>query len=133
MNTRVAAKFGTSITSLPVRGTGKVGRKSDAIKLYQIRKADATAGRKLPELRNSRALTVSELIDDVLEYVADHKDRLNYISKAEIVRAALGSTPATHSALSTGFRVTSHRHSLKPPEQPPRKKGHSPLGELFVT
>jgi hypothetical protein len=90
----------------------KVGRKSDAIKLYQIRKADATAGRKLPELRNSRALTVSELIDDVLEYVADHKDRRNYISKAEIVRAALGSTPATHSPLSTGFRVTSHRHCL---------------------
>jgi integrase len=72
----------------------KVGRKSGAIKLYQIRKADATAGRKLPELRNSRALTLSELIDDVLEYVADHKDRRNYISKAEIVRAALGSTPA---------------------------------------
>ena len=72
----------------------KVGRKSDAIKLYQIRKADATAGRKLPELRNSRALTLSELIDDVLEYVADHKDRRNYISKAEIIRAALGSTPA---------------------------------------
>jgi hypothetical protein len=37
---------------------------------------------------------VSELIDDVLEYVEDHKDRRNYISKAEIVRAALGSTPA---------------------------------------
>src|SRR3954447_24086218 len=73
-----------------------VGRKSDAIKLYQIRKADATAGRKLPELRNGRALTVGELIDDVLEYVADHKDRRNYISKAEIVRAALGSTPAAN-------------------------------------
>ena len=26
----------------------KVGRKSDAIKLYQSRKADAAAGRKLP-------------------------------------------------------------------------------------
>jgi hypothetical protein len=36
----------------------KVGRKSDAIKLYQSRKADATAGRKLPELRNSRVFAV---------------------------------------------------------------------------
>ena len=35
----------------------KVGRKSDAIKLYQSRKADALAGRKLPELRDSRVLS----------------------------------------------------------------------------
>jgi hypothetical protein len=45
----------------------KVGRKSDAIKLYQARKADAAAGRKLPELRNSKVLTLSELIDDALD------------------------------------------------------------------
>jgi hypothetical protein len=45
----------------------KVGRKSDAIKLYQSRKADVVAGRKLPELRNSKVVTLSELIDDVLE------------------------------------------------------------------
>ena len=69
----------------------KVGRKSDAMKLYQSRKADALAGRKLPELR---ILSFSELIDDALEFVADHKDRRNYMSKAEIVRAALGSLPA---------------------------------------
>jgi hypothetical protein len=42
----------------------KVGRKSDAIKLYQSRKADVVAGRKLPELRNSKVVTLSELIDD---------------------------------------------------------------------
>jgi hypothetical protein len=29
----------------------KVGRKSDAIKLYAVRKADATVGRKLPAPR----------------------------------------------------------------------------------
>ena len=72
----------------------KVGRKSDAIKLYQLRKADALAGRKLPELRDSRVLTLSELIDDALEFVADHKDKRNYVSKGEIVRVALGSRPA---------------------------------------
>jgi hypothetical protein len=72
----------------------KVGRKSDAIKLYQSRKADAIAGRKLPELRDSKVIRFSELIDDVLEFVADHKDRRSYISKAEIVRKAFGSRPA---------------------------------------
>ncbi len=72
----------------------KVGRKSDAIKLYQARKADATAGRKLPELRNAKVVTLGELIDDALEFVAHHKDNRNYKSKAVIVREALGSRHA---------------------------------------
>ncbi|HSY34804.1 MAG TPA: site-specific integrase [Acidobacteriaceae bacterium] len=72
----------------------KVGRKSDATKLYQSRKADAAAGRKLPELRNSKVLTLSELIDDALEFTAHHKDQRGYKSKGEIVREALGSRPA---------------------------------------
>src|SRR3984885_8942051 len=72
----------------------KVGRKSDAIKLYQSRKADAAAGRKLPELRNSKVLTLSDLIDDALEFTAHHKDQRGYKSKGEIVREALGSGPA---------------------------------------
>jgi hypothetical protein len=72
----------------------KVGRKSDAIKLCRARKADATAGRKLPELRNVKALTLSELIDDALEFVADHKDQRNYISKAAIVKKDLGALAA---------------------------------------
>ena len=72
----------------------KVGRKSDAIKLYQSRKADAVAGRKLPELRNSKVVTLAELIDDALEFVAHHKDNRSYKSKAAIVTAALGSRPA---------------------------------------
>jgi integrase len=72
----------------------KVGRKSDAIKLYQSRKADAVAGRKLPELRNSKVVTLAELIDDALEFVAHHKDNRSYKSKAAIVCAALGSRAA---------------------------------------
>jgi integrase len=72
----------------------KVGRKSDAIKLYQSRKADAVAGRKLPELRNSKVVTVGELIDDALEFVANHKDNRNYKSKAGIVREDMGSRSA---------------------------------------
>jgi hypothetical protein len=62
----------------------KVGRKSDSIKLYQSRKSDALAGRKLPELRDSRVLSFSELIDDALEFVADHKDKRNYIARRRL-------------------------------------------------
>ena len=72
----------------------KAGSKSTAIKLYRKRKEDARAGRKLPELRNTKVVTLSELIDDALEFVVDHRDKRNYESKAEIVRKALGSRPA---------------------------------------
>jgi len=72
----------------------KVGRKSDAIRLYQARKADAAAGRKLPELRSTKVVTVGELIEDALEFVAHHKDNRNYRSKAAIVRQAFGSRHA---------------------------------------
>ena len=62
--------------------------------MYQSRKADIVAGRKLPELRNSKVVTLSELIDDVLEFVAHHQDHRSYTSKGEIFRKALGSKPA---------------------------------------
>jgi hypothetical protein len=68
----------------------KVGRKSDALKLYQRRKAETHAGAKLPPLRNTRGVTISELIDDALLRVQDHKDLRNNISKAEIVRGDVG-------------------------------------------
>jgi site-specific DNA-adenine methylase len=68
----------------------KVGRKSDAIDLYRTRKTDARRGVKLPEVRKGK-ITLSALIDDVLEFVVDHRDRRSYISKAGIVRESLGS------------------------------------------
>ena len=76
----------------------KVGRKSDAIDLYRIRKADARAGRKLPQLRGaSTGPTVSDLIDDVLQFVSEHKDQRNYVSKAGIIRRTLlASRPAAN-------------------------------------
>jgi phage terminase Nu1 subunit (DNA packaging protein) len=52
-----------SLLAAGKRHREKVGRKSDAIKFYQTRKADAAAGRKLSELRNSKVVTLSELID----------------------------------------------------------------------
>ena len=72
----------------------KVGSKQAAIALYQKRKADDREGKKLPSLRNTRFVTLSELIDDALEHVAGHKDLRNYQSKAEIVRADLGGRKA---------------------------------------
>jgi integrase len=68
----------------------KVGRKSDAIDLYRIRKADSRRGEKIPELRIRKAVTLANLIDDAIEFTADHKDHRSYVSKGAIVKAALG-------------------------------------------
>jgi integrase len=72
----------------------KAGTKQAAINLYQKRKQDDREGKKLPSLRSTRFVTLSELIDDALEHVAGHKDLRNYKSKAEIVRADLGGRKA---------------------------------------
>src|ERR1700722_7138244 len=63
----------------------KVGRKSDAIKLYQIRKAEAHAGVKLPGSRSQRGTRFGELIADVLAFTADHKSAKTYHIRAGIV------------------------------------------------
>jgi hypothetical protein len=68
----------------------KVGSKQAAITLYQKWKTDDREGKKLPDLRSKRFVTVAELVDDLLEYVVNHKDRRNYESKAVIVKKALG-------------------------------------------
>jgi hypothetical protein len=66
------------------------GRKSDAITLYQQRKTEARAGVKLAQKRHIQGVTMGELIDDALQFVADHKDARNYGFKPGIVRADLG-------------------------------------------
>jgi integrase len=72
----------------------KVGRKKAAIDLYQKRKTDAREGKKLPNLRNSKALLFDELIDDALEVTAEHRHPRDYTSKAAFAREALGQRPA---------------------------------------
>jgi hypothetical protein len=72
----------------------KVGSRGAAIDLYKIRKSDALRGIKLPKLRNTKAVTLSALIDDLLEFVAHHNDLRNYVSKAKKVRKTLGGRPA---------------------------------------
>ena len=51
----------------------KVGRKADAIKLYQQRKADASAGRKLVKPLRSRERTFQEFADNAIDYAKKHK------------------------------------------------------------
>lgn len=73
----------------------KVGRKSDALALYQSRKTAIRAGEKLPELKRTAKVMVADLVDLALDVVKNHKDLRNYESKAEIVKASpLGSLPA---------------------------------------
>lgn len=70
----------------------KVGRKSAAIDLYRKRKADIREGKKLPPLRRTAPVMLSDLIDLVLEYVKTHghKDQRTYKSRGEIIRKGLG-------------------------------------------
>jgi site-specific recombinase XerD len=72
----------------------KAGTLSTAISLYRDRKADILKGRKLPELRNKKFITIAALIDDALEHVQHHKDLRNYQSKAAIVKAGIGGRKA---------------------------------------
>ena len=51
----------------------KVGRRSDAITLYQRRKTDARMGIKMPEVRPRRAILFEEIAEDALAYSKEHK------------------------------------------------------------
>jgi integrase len=72
----------------------KVGRKSDAIAAYRRHKDEARAGKIVPVLRNTKAVTLSDLIDLALQHVIDHRSRRDYEVKAGIVRRELGNRPA---------------------------------------
>jgi hypothetical protein len=50
-----------------------VGRRSDAVALYQRRKTDARMGIKMPEVRPRRAVLFSEIAADALAYSKEHK------------------------------------------------------------
>ena len=104
----------------PREGRSQIGR----IKLYQSRKADVVPGRKVPALRNSKVVTLSELIDDVLEFVTHHKDNRSYkvgaksSGKRSAPNSLLTSLPrswngglepaAKHQLQRTDIRLSSH-------------------------
>jgi len=51
----------------------KAGTKAQAKNLYQIRKAEALQGKKMPQSLRARAVTFSDLAKDALEYSRIHK------------------------------------------------------------
>lgn len=73
----------------------KVGRKSAAITAYRKHKEDARAGVIVPELRNTKRVTVADLTQLAIDATRDHKDARNYVSKAKIVNDALGDRAAS--------------------------------------
>jgi integrase len=66
----------------------KIGRKSDAIDAYRDRKTAIRRGEKLPTLRRIAPVTISDLVDLVLDYVRTHghKDQRTYQSRGNIIR-----------------------------------------------
>jgi len=51
----------------------KVGRRADAISLYQRRKTDGRTGLKMPEMRPKVATLFEEIAAEALEYSKEHK------------------------------------------------------------
>ena len=74
----------------------KAGRKADAIRLYQQRKADATAGRKLARPLRSRERTFQELANNAIEYAKKHKaNPADDEQKIGVLTAEFGDRPAS--------------------------------------
>ncbi len=56
----------------------KVGRKSDAVALYQRRKSEVRAGTKLPANMRTQGIRLSEVIDRALEWYGSHRPKQLY-------------------------------------------------------
>ncbi|WP_348260994.1 site-specific integrase [Telmatobacter sp. DSM 110680] len=73
----------------------KVGRRSDAIALYQKRKADARLGVKLPELQPRKTTTFGELALAAVDYAKAHlRTWADYDWKERALREEFGSRSA---------------------------------------
>jgi integrase len=78
-----------------VRHREKVGRRGDAIKLYQIRKADSLRGKKLPELQPSKVVRFGDLSAMAVEHAKTHlKTTHDYVAKHLVLREPFGERPA---------------------------------------
>jgi integrase len=71
----------------------KVGRRSDAIALYQKRKADHRAGVKLPDNLRQRPVGVGELGREAIQWYKDHakRDLYTFTNRMELIIRELGS------------------------------------------
>lgn len=73
----------------------KVGRRGDAVKLYQKRKADARRKLKLPELVPSKVVRFADLSAMAVEHAKTHlKTKRDYVSRDLILREAFGERAA---------------------------------------
>jgi integrase len=74
----------------------KVGRRSDAIALYQKRKAEARAGIKLPSNLRQRPITISELGEEAKQWYKDHdkRDLRTFTGRMDLIIKELGSRAA---------------------------------------
>lgn len=73
----------------------KAGRKSDAIALYQKRKADARRKLKLPELVPCRVVTFGQLSTMAVEHAKTHLKTIeHYVTKDSILHEPFGERPA---------------------------------------
>ena len=72
----------------------RVGRRSDAIRLLAIRKADMLRGKKLPVLNRPR-VTYGELLNGMLEYIREHdREMRSYAEKIRLTREEFGNRTA---------------------------------------
>lgn len=73
----------------------RVGRKSDAIALYQKRKADSRRGVKLPELVPQKTITFGDLANDAVDYAKAHlRTWADYDWKQRALQEPFGFRPA---------------------------------------
>jgi integrase len=73
----------------------KVGRKSDAIALYQRRKSEIRAGVKLPDNFRSASVPFRALADEILRFSQKHhRDRRTVESRLKKIVSAFGDRPA---------------------------------------
>jgi hypothetical protein len=97
----------------------KVGRKSDAIALYQKRKADVRVGLKLPDNMHQRAVVIMELGREAIQWYKDHSKRDLYTfsngSYLVYVRLSAGAPPDKPWTWEVAVQV-----ELQPEDQPVR-------------
>jgi hypothetical protein len=74
----------------------KVGRKSDAVALYQQRKSEVRARAKLPQNMRRRRPTIADIGRQAIEWYTHHhrKDLRNFTSKMNSIIEALGGREA---------------------------------------
>ncbi len=73
----------------------KVGRRGDALALYQKRKADARRKLKLPELVPGKVVTFAQLSEMAVKYAGTHlKSAAHHKTKDKILQEPFGNRPA---------------------------------------